>query len=59
MIRTALDIATGFKSPSDAISYPPNVFFEPTLEGYVNLFTRGPGRMRNSSPQPPQTCMKR
>ncbi len=32
-------IATGFKSPSDAIAYPPEVFFEPTLEGYVNLFT--------------------
>jgi multiple sugar transport system permease protein len=32
-------IATGFKSPSDAISYPPKVLFEPTLEGYVNLFT--------------------
>ncbi|QOL81530.1 carbohydrate ABC transporter permease [Pseudooceanicola spongiae] len=32
-------IATGFKSPSDAIAYPPKVIFEPTLEGYVNLFT--------------------
>lgn len=32
-------ITTGFKSPSDAIAYPPKVFFEPTLEGYVNLFT--------------------
>ena len=30
---------TGFKSPSDSISYPPKVFFAPTLEGYVNLFT--------------------
>lgn len=33
-------IATGFKSSSDAIAYPPKVVFEPTLEGYVNLFTR-------------------
>lgn len=33
-------IATGFKSPSDAISYPPKVLFEPTMEGYVNLFTK-------------------
>ncbi|MCC5965486.1 MAG: carbohydrate ABC transporter permease [Natronohydrobacter sp.] len=33
-------IATGFKSSSDSIAYPPKVFFEPTLEGYVNLFTR-------------------
>ncbi len=32
-------IATGFKSPTDSISYPPVVLFEPTLEGYVNLFT--------------------
>ncbi|MEO1920134.1 MAG: carbohydrate ABC transporter permease [Paracoccaceae bacterium] len=32
-------IATGFKSPEDAISYPPKVIFEPSLEGYVNLFT--------------------
>ncbi len=32
-------VATGFKSPSDAISYPPKVLFTPTLEGYVNLFT--------------------
>ena len=31
--------ATAFKSPSDAIAYPPKVVFEPTLEGYVNLFT--------------------
>jgi multiple sugar transport system permease protein len=30
---------TGFKSPPDSISYPPKVMFEPTLEGYVNLFT--------------------
>ncbi|MGF1561117.1 MAG: carbohydrate ABC transporter permease [Geminicoccaceae bacterium] len=30
---------TGFKSPPDSISYPPKVIFEPTLEGYVNLFT--------------------
>lgn len=32
-------ITTGFKSPSDAIAYPPKVMFEPTVEGYVNLFT--------------------
>jgi multiple sugar transport system permease protein len=32
-------IATGFKSSSDAIAYPPKIMFEPTLEGYVNLFT--------------------
>jgi multiple sugar transport system permease protein len=32
-------IATGFKTPSDAIAYPPKVLFTPSLEGYVNLFT--------------------
>jgi multiple sugar transport system permease protein len=31
--------ATAFKSPSDSIAYPPKLFFKPTLEGYVNLFT--------------------
>ncbi len=32
-------IMTGFKTPPDSISYPPKVIFEPSLEGYVNLFT--------------------
>ena len=32
-------LATGFKSSSDAIAYPPKILFEPSLEGYVNLFT--------------------
>ena len=32
-------IATGFKYAEDSIAYPPKVVFEPTLEGYVNLFT--------------------
>jgi len=32
-------IATGFKSPADSIAYPPKMVFQPTLEGYVNLFT--------------------
>ena len=32
-------VATGFKSSTDAIAYPPKILFEPTLEGYVNLFT--------------------
>ena len=39
MIPLAWIMLTGFKSPADAISYPPKVVFEPTLEGYVNLFT--------------------
>jgi multiple sugar transport system permease protein len=32
-------VLTSFKSPPDAIAYPPEVVFKPTLEGYVNLFT--------------------
>ena len=31
--------ATGFKTPPDSISYPPKILFEPSLEGYCNLFT--------------------
>ena len=30
---------TSFKSPDDAISYPPKIVFTPSLEGYCNLFT--------------------
>ena len=33
---------TGFKTPPDSISYPPKVVFDPSLEGYVNLFTTRP-----------------
>jgi multiple sugar transport system permease protein len=32
-------VITAFKSPSDSIAYPPKILFEPSLEGYVNLFT--------------------
>jgi len=48
-------IATGFKSPPDSIAYPPKVLFQPTLEGYVNLFTtqtRITPDMRPSLPEP-------
>src|SRR6185369_11598939 len=30
---------TGLKTPPDSISYPPKIVFEPSLEGYCNLFT--------------------
>jgi multiple sugar transport system permease protein len=30
---------TGFKTPTDSIAYPPKILFEPSVEGYVNLFT--------------------
>ncbi|MFO6463452.1 carbohydrate ABC transporter permease [Jannaschia sp. KMU-145] len=39
MVPLVWIVMTGFKSPADAISYPPKILFEPTLEGYVNLFT--------------------
>jgi multiple sugar transport system permease protein len=32
-------VLTGFKTPPDSISYPPKLLFQPSLEGYVNLFT--------------------
>ena len=32
-------VLTSFKTPPDSISYPPKVFFQPSLEGYLNLFT--------------------
>ncbi len=57
MIPLVWIFMTGFKSPPDSISYPPKVFFEPSLEGYVNLFTT---RTRQTSEYieslgPPQT----
>jgi multiple sugar transport system permease protein len=30
---------TGFKTPTDSISYPPKIVSELSVEGYVNLFT--------------------
>jgi multiple sugar transport system permease protein len=39
MIPLVWIFLTGFKSPPDSIAYPPKVLFQPTLEGYVNLFT--------------------
>src|SRR5436190_2287939 len=31
--------ATSFKSPPDSIAYPPKLAFQPSIEGYCNLFT--------------------
>ncbi|MFP3921057.1 MAG: carbohydrate ABC transporter permease [Dichotomicrobium sp.] len=57
IVPMAWIIATSFKSTNDSIAYPPKVVFEPTLEGYVNVFT---SRSRQSSEYmeslpPPQT----
>jgi len=32
-------LLTSIKSPPDSISYPPKIVFEPSIEGYCNLFT--------------------
>ncbi len=32
-------VLTGFRTPSDSIAYPPKLLAEPSLVGYVNLFT--------------------
>ena len=48
-------VATSFKSVDSAIAYPPEVFFDPSLEGYVNLFTnrsRQPQEYLDSLPPP-------
>ncbi|HWH48173.1 MAG TPA: carbohydrate ABC transporter permease [Burkholderiales bacterium] len=39
MVPLVWIVLTGFKTPTDSIAYPPKVLFEPSLEGYVNLFT--------------------
>jgi multiple sugar transport system permease protein len=39
MIPLVWIVLTSFKSPDDAISYPPKILFTPSLEGYCNLFT--------------------
>jgi len=56
MIPLLWIVATGFKSPADAISYPPKVIFDPTLEGYVNLFTTRTRQTQEFlAANPPQT----
>ena len=32
-------VITGIKTPPDSISYPPKIIFEPSVEGFCNLFT--------------------
>jgi multiple sugar transport system permease protein len=39
LLPLAWIFATSLKSPPDSISYPPKVIFQPTIEGYCNLFT--------------------
>ncbi len=39
MIPLLWIILTSFKTPDDSIAYPPKLLFQPSLEGYCNLFT--------------------
>ncbi len=39
MIPLVWIFMTSLKTPPDSISYPPKVFFTPSVEGYCNLFT--------------------
>src|SRR4029079_1392485 len=39
MVPLAWIFLTSLKTPPDSISYPPKVVFQPSLEGYCNLFT--------------------
>jgi multiple sugar transport system permease protein len=52
---------TGFKTPTDSISYPPKIISELSVEGYVNLFTtrtrQTPEFLANLPP--PQTWYER
>ncbi|WP_293853450.1 carbohydrate ABC transporter permease [uncultured Alsobacter sp.] len=50
---------TSLKSPPDSISYPPKVVFQPTIEGYCNLFTtrsRQTADYIKSLPPPSGSC---
>jgi multiple sugar transport system permease protein len=50
---------TSIKSPPDSISYPPKVLFEPSIEGFCNLFTtrsRQTDEYLESLPPPANEC---
>ena len=51
MVPLAWILMTGFKTPPDSIAYPPKILFEPSVEGYVNLFT-------TRSRQPRRTALR-
>ena len=50
---------TAFQTPPDSISYPPKILFEPSLEGFCNLFTtrsRQTQEYLHSLPPPQGRC---
>jgi multiple sugar transport system permease protein len=59
MVPLAWIFLTSLKTPPDSISYPPKVVFEPSLEGYCNLFTtrsRQTPDYIDTLPPPSGTC---
>jgi hypothetical protein len=61
MVPLVWIVLTAFKTPPDSIAYPPKLLFQPSLEGYVNLFTictRQTPKYMGSRP-PPQTWYDR
>jgi multiple sugar transport system permease protein len=50
-------VLTSFKTTEDSVAYPPKVVFEPSFEGYVNLFTNRSRQTDEYMEQlpPPQT----
>ncbi len=52
-------VLTAFKTPMDSISYPPKIVFQPSIEGFCNLFTtrsRQTQEYLDSLPAPNGTC---
>ena len=39
MVPLVWIILTSFKTPDDSIAYPPKLIFQPSIEGYCNLFS--------------------
>ena len=59
MVPLAWIFATAFKSGPDSIAYPPKILFDPSLEGFCNLFTtrsRQPEEYIRSLPPPGNPC---
>lgn len=59
IVPLAWIVLTGFKTPSDAISYPPKVVFSPGIDGYCNLFStrsRQPPEYIAALPPPSGAC---
>ncbi|MBT3676951.1 MAG: carbohydrate ABC transporter permease [Candidatus Marinimicrobia bacterium] len=57
LVPIAWMLMTSFKSANDAVSYPPKVIFEPSMEGWVNLFTQRSRQSKEylASLPPPET----